>query len=54
MVSSLIRKLPVPLRVLFFAMLVALTIPLILWLIVQFYEWSCATWSTCEPMGGQH
>ena len=51
--SSLIKRLPVPLRVLFFAMLVAVTIPLILWLIVQFYEWSCATWITCEPMGKQ-
>lgn len=54
MVPSLIRKLPVPLRVLFFAMLVAVTIPLILWLIVQFYEWSCVTWITCQPMGGQY
>lgn len=53
MVPSLIRKIPVPLRVLFFAMLVAVTIPLILWLIVQFYEWSCATWITCQPMGKQ-
>ena len=51
MVSSLIKKLPVPVRVLFFAVLVAITIPLTLWLIVQFYEWSCATWITCQPMG---
>ncbi len=53
MVPSLIRKLPVPLRVLFFAMLVAIAVPLLLWLIVQFYEWNCATWITCEPMGKQ-
>ena len=54
MVFSLIKKLPVPVRVLFFAMLVAITIPLLLWLIVQFYVWSCATWITCEPLGGQY
>ena len=54
MVSFLIKKLPVPVRVLLFAMLVAITIPLLLWLIVQFYVWSCATWITCEPLGGQY
>ena len=44
-------KLSVPVRALLFAMFVAVAIPLTLWLIVQFYEWSCATWVTCEPMG---
>lgn len=44
-------KLSVPLRVLIFAVLVAIAIPLGLWLIVQLYEWSCATWVTCQPMG---
>ena len=52
--SSLINKLSVPVRVLLFAMLVAIMIPLLLWLIVQFYEWSCATWLTCQPMGKQY
>ena len=54
MVASLIKKLPVPVRVLLFAMLVAITIPLLLWLLIQFYEWSCASLVTCEPMGGQY
>ncbi len=54
MVSSLIKKLSVPVRVLLFAMLVAITIPLLLWLLIQFYEWSCATWLTCQPMGKQY
>ncbi len=53
MVSTLIKKLPVPVRVLLFAMLVAVAIPLLLWLIVQFYVWSCETWITCQPMGKQ-
>ncbi|MEC9005658.1 MAG: hypothetical protein VX564_01865 [Nitrospirota bacterium] len=48
------NRLSIPVRVLFFAMLIALAIPLILWLIVQFYEWSCATWVTCQPMGKSH
>ena len=43
-------KLSVPMRALFFAMSVAVVVPLGLWLIVQFYEWSCATLVTCEPM----
>lgn len=41
----------IPVRVLLFATFVAVALPLGLWLIVQFYEWSCATWITCEPMG---
>lgn len=45
------KKLSVPIRALLFAMAVAVVIPLGLWLIVQFYEWSCATIVTCEPMG---
>lgn len=53
MVSALIKKLSVPVRVLIFAMLIAVTIPLLLWLLIQFYEWSCATWVTCQPMGKQ-
>ncbi len=44
------KKLSVPMRALIFAMSVAVVIPLGLWLIVQFYEWSCATLVTCEPM----
>ena len=54
MVCSLIKKLSVPVRILLFAMLVAIAIPLLLWLIVQLYVWSCATWITCEPMGSQY
>jgi len=37
-------------RALLFAMSVAVVIPLGLWLIVQFYEWSCVNLVTCEPM----
>ena len=48
------NKLSIPVRVLLFAMLIALAIPLVLWLIVQFYEWSCATLVTCESMGKNH
>lgn len=44
------KKLSIPMRALFFAMSVAVVIPLGLWLIVQFYEWSCTTLFTCEPM----
>ncbi len=51
MFSAHLKKLSIPTRVLLFAMFVALSIPLALWLVVQFYEWSCATWVTCEPMG---
>ncbi len=45
------KRLSVPVRLLLFAMLVSLMIPLFLWLIIQGYEWSCATWITCQPMG---
>ncbi|MEC4681238.1 MAG: hypothetical protein VST67_11155 [Nitrospirota bacterium] len=43
-------KLSIPTKVLLFAMFVAIVIPLALWLIVQFYEWTCATLVTCDPM----
>lgn len=46
-----VTKPSVPVRVLLFATFVAVALPLGLWLIVQFYEWGCTTWITCEPMG---
>ena len=41
-------KISVPMRALLLALLVAVLVPLTLWLVVQAYDWTCTHWVSCE------